>query len=304
MITSSQVKYFIEKYKVDENFKIDDTFPVATNKTVVIKKLKKVERADGLILNETTAIESSYAQIHAVGEDVEGLKVGMIVKYNQNACLVTYHNEEEFYNLSELDVYTIKPEDKDKELLSTKLVEDIYMINSSSKSYEFARDFVPPIDFIVPNNFDIPCNKFILVKRLDRTFAARKSGILIGDLKQSGVNEGTIFSVGPNVKSYLKPGMNIVWNHFSNNTIDVQGIDYAIIYDMDVQKISRDSNDVMMMENHKIEGRKQYTHDEMPSNVATKEELEQEKEFGDIGAELLKKDATRRVHAVPGQKKD
>ena len=304
MVTSAQAKNFIENYQPDENFKVDENFPIATNKTVTIKKLPKPERRAGLILNETTNVESAYARIYAVGEDVEGLKVGMIVKYNQNACLVTYHQEEEFYNVSENDIYTMKPEDKDKTLLNIKIQENINVVNSSSKAYQFAEKFIPPIDFIVPDNFDIPCNKFILVKKLDRSFAARKSGLYLGELKQTGVNEGTVFAVGPNVKSYLKPGMNIVWNHFSNNVVDVQGIDYAIIYDMDVQKISLDPTDIMMMENHKVEGRKQYSYDELPDIEDSKEVKQEMQEDAIKTAEFLKKEVTTKHHAVNGQKKN
>jgi co-chaperonin GroES (HSP10) len=304
MITSTHAKNFIDNYQVAEDFKVDETFPIAANETVTIKKLHRKERISGLILNDTTSIESPYAQIYSVGEGVKGLKVGMTVKYNQNACLITYHKEEEYYNLSELDIYTIRPEDKDKLLLHTTIIENVGVSNSSSKVYEFAESFVPPLGFKVPENFDVPCNRFILAKKLDRSMAARKSGIFVGELTKSGVNEGTIYAVGPNVKSYLRPGMNIVWNHFANNTVDIDGMDYSIFYDNDVQTIQRDPNDTMMMENHKIEGRKQYSVDEMPSNVASKEELQQEEEFGRVGAEILKKDATTKIHAVPGQKKD
>lgn len=169
---------------------------------------------------------------------------------------------------------------------------------------EFYDNFQPPLGFKVPENFLIARGKTVYIKKLNRAESALKSGIYVPTTSRDVVPEGRIYGVGPDVTD-LKPGMRVLYNYYANMTILHEGIEYYMLSEIDVFGILPAEEDLAMVSQLKVEERKQYSYDEMPLvDQSTKESREAEEEFGRIGAEMLKKDATTKIFAVNGTKKD
>lgn len=163
-----------------------------------------------------------------------------------------------------------------------------------SKAKEFFDNFQPPKGFIVPDDFPLMRKKSVLVKKEDRSQSALKSGIIIPENHQTNKFVGRIYAVGPEAAVDLKPGMRVVFNAYANQTMMVDSIEYLFMSEIDIFAIL--TEDVQMFEESRpVEGRKQYSVDEMPdSDPETKEDKQEKKELADEFAEKLKKDASTR----------
>lgn len=162
------------------------------------------------------------------------------------------------------------------------------------KAKEYFDNFQPPKGFVVPDDFPIMRKKSVLIKKEDRSEAALKSGIIIPENHQTNKYIGRIYAVGPEAAVDLKPGMRVVFNAYANQTMMVDSIEYLFMSEIDVFGILPE--DVQMFEETRtIEGRKQYSVDEMPdTDSETKEEKQEITEQATEFAEKLKKEASTR----------
>lgn len=169
------------------------------------------------------------------------------------------------------------------------------------KQEDYFNTFAPPADFKVPALFPIMRGRSVLIRKDSEGEQLKKSGIIIPETAKDKAATGRVYAVGPEVK-WLSPGMKVVHNYFANQFIldPHTGIEYLMMADLDVFCILPEGF-ISGNEQKEVEGRKQYSVEEMPEAKATKEEIQEAEENAQIGAEILKKDATVRHIAVDGQ---
>ena len=167
-------------------------------------------------------------------------------------------------------------------------------LNTAQK---FFKEFQPPQGFLVPKTLPIARGGTVYIKAIDRTEQALASGIMIPTTSRTYQPEGYIYAVGPKVND-LQPGMRVIYNMYANSIVYSEGVEYLMISEIDVFGIMPNENDMMFMQTHEVEKRKQYSHDEMPNEKVSKHEMEEIKDQAEQDAEFLIKDTKARTHII------
>ena len=170
---------------------------------------------------------------------------------------------------------------------------------------KYFNEFIPPIGFKVPDNFLIPRFKSVIIKKDDRREAVTKTGITLVEVKSAPPSfspTGRVYGVGPEI-NWLKPGMRVVYNMYSNLEIYHEGISYLMVYDTDVQACIPEEA-VVTTEKKAVEKRREIPHDELPDVYQSQEEIKMQQEEAREVAEHIKKDVTTKHFAIDGTKKE
>lgn len=160
------------------------------------------------------------------------------------------------------------------------------------RAKNFIENFQTPewVQKVIDEEFPVARNRGVLLKREHRSeeqvFAT--SGIIIPATSNANKFIGRIYAVGPEVKD-LHPGMRVIYNSYADQTILYKGQEYVTMSDLDVFFIVPESAQTLEA-NIQREGRKQYSHDEMPDIEPSKEEKQEEQEEAMNAAEEIKKD--------------
>ena len=163
---------------------------------------------------------------------------------------------------------------------------------------KFYDTFQPPKGFKVPDGFPIPRNNGVVIKKRDRSEYLRKSGVILMETEKSIIpNEGTIYAVGPKVTD-LKPGMRVIFNFYANCTIVHDEIIYLTMDQLEVYCALPNEEDTVGIINHKTEGRKQLSYDELPDRNLTKEDKQEIQENATMRAEEIKHENTTTTFPV------
>src|SRR3990167_1902374 len=112
-MTSEAIKKFYEDFQPPKGFIVPAVFPIMRHKSVLIKHTDRREAMlrSGIIIPDTNKSVKPEGRVYAIGPDVQDLKPGMRVIYNLFANQVIFYEGIEYLHMSELDVYTVLPEE-------------------------------------------------------------------------------------------------------------------------------------------------------------------------------------------------
>lgn len=112
---SDKSQEFFENFKQPDWFKVEENFPVARGKSVLIKREDRSESEvfskAGLIIPQTARSNRFVGRVYAVGPEVKYLPVGCKVIYNAMADQSILYKGVDYTTIHDIDVYYILPED-------------------------------------------------------------------------------------------------------------------------------------------------------------------------------------------------
>jgi len=148
-MTAEKAKEFYENFTPPKGFTVPEVFPIMRHKSILIKHLDRSHAMlkSGIYIPDTNKAIKPQGRIYACGPDVTDLKPGMLVIYNMFANQVIYFDGIEYLHMSEIDVYTILPEDVimlekhiDKEPRMDVPLDDLPSIEPSKEEKEYQKD--------------------------------------------------------------------------------------------------------------------------------------------------------------------
>lgn len=112
-MTSEETKKFYKNFTPPQGFSVPEIFPIMRHKSVLVKHTDRREALlkSGLIIPDTNKSVKPEGRVYACGPDVTDLKPGMRVIYNMFANQVIFFEGIEYLHMSELDIYTVLPEE-------------------------------------------------------------------------------------------------------------------------------------------------------------------------------------------------
>ncbi len=112
---SQKAREFFENFKAPDWFKVEDGFPIARGKSVLVKREDRSESEvfskAGIIIPQTSRMNRFVGRVYAVGPEVSWLPIGCRVIYNSMADQSILYKGVDYTTLYDLDVYYIIPED-------------------------------------------------------------------------------------------------------------------------------------------------------------------------------------------------
>lgn len=158
---------------------------------------------------------------------------------------------------------------------------------------DFCRNFKAPEWFKPAPEGMVAFGKTVMIRKEKRKEMVSKGGIIMPETQTSTTSlapVGRIVAVGPDVR-WMKPGMRVVVNIYSNLETFYDGESYVAMYETDIKHTIPE--DAVTTTEQKPVPKKEIDPDLIPDNSMSKEEIQERQEFADETADKLK-DLSRR----------
>lgn len=153
---------------------------------------------------------------------------------------------------------------------------------------DFCRNFTPPAWFKPAPEGMVAFGKTVMIRKEKRKEMVSKAGIIMPETQTSTTSlapVGRIVAVGPDVK-WMKPGMRVAVNIYSNLETFHDGESYIAMYETDIKHTVPE--DAVTTTEQKPVPKKEMDPDLIPDSGVKKEDIQERQEFANEMASELK----------------